>query len=286
MPIPSHLESLNDNDLLLAARAADEAGRIIRDGYGKRANIRAKGIGDLVSEIDEKADQVISQMIRIHKPTDSIVSEELQPDASHIGTGRTWFVDPLDGTAAFLFRVGTDVPSVLIALAEGDVFKLGIIHFPLTGAWFYALRDHGAYHDGEQLLAKEAPTLLSEAWVEMNHYGDSRYESPAFALLRERLRQPGGACLVTTPVPHSGLAMKLFGAGPKLGAIIHDNNPAKLKQGPWDTAAPQAIVEAAGGAFLNLTGERYNLREPQPLVIAANPAIAKAIVTLAAVPSS
>ncbi len=281
MPIPTHIDSLGHDELLLAARAAEAAATIIRDGYGNKTTIREKGIGDLVSEIDEQADQVITKMIKQAYPADVIVSEELQPNADGAGAGRTWYVDPLDGTAAFLFRAGDDIPSVMIALADGQEFVLGLMHFPLSGEWFYAVRGGGAYRNGEPLTATHDPATLGEAWVEMNHYGDVSYESPVFASLRQLLRAPGGARLVTTPIPHSGVAMRLFDGSQKLGAIIHDNNPAKVKQGPWDTAAAQAIVEEAGGVFLNLKGERYDLRHPEPIVIAANPAVASDIITLA-----
>ncbi len=273
--LPPHLLTLGDPDLRLAAEAAAAAGTIIRDSYNRPTEIREKGVGDLVSAVDEEADQMITSLIRGNFPNDALISEELQPDAA--GASRTWIVDPLDGTAAFLFRAGADIPAVMIALEVDDVLKLGLIHLPLTGDWFYALTGRGAFKNGRPLRAHHAPATLSEAWVEMNHYGDAAYETPAFATLRQRLRSAGGARLVTTPVPHSALAMQLFDGERRLGAVIHDNNPAQLKQGPWDTAAPQAIVEEAGGVFWNLRGERYDRRQPEPILIAANRAVADAI---------
>jgi myo-inositol-1(or 4)-monophosphatase len=88
---------------------------------------------------------------------------------------------------------------------------------------------------------------------------------------------------VTTAAPHSGIAMALLDGEKRLSAIVHDNNKKNVKQGPWDTAAPQVIVEEAGGVFLNgLSGATYNPLDPAIIVIASNPSIAHEIIQLIA----
>lgn len=280
MTIPPHLISLGDDDLRLAAEAADAAGAIIRLGKTAGVEIEQKGFADLVSEVDKEADAAIAAIIRSAHPKDAIVSEELEPDTKE-RAGRLWFVDPLDGTSGFLFGAGDDVPAVLIALREGGEYRLGVVHFPLTGEWFYTAAGKGAYRDGEKLDATKAVGSLREAWVAMNAYGDAQYESAGFATLRRELRSAArGAPLVTTPPPHSGIALRILEPGRRLGAVIHDNAPQKVKQGPWDIAAPQAILEEAGGCFVNFSGGRVDPFTAEPMLACGRRQLADEILSL------
>ena len=57
--IPAHVATLS-SDLQLAATAAFDAGEIIRNGYDQLHEVKLKGIGDLVSEVDQNADREYS----------------------------------------------------------------------------------------------------------------------------------------------------------------------------------------------------------------------------------
>lgn len=280
MTIPPHLLSLGDDDLTLAAEAADAAGAIIRAGKAAGVAAEEKGFADLVSSVDREADGAIARLLREAHPKDAIVSEELEPDTKD-HSGRLWFVDPLDGTSGFLFGAGDDVPAVLIALRKGGDYRLGVVHFPLTGEWFYALKDQGAYKDGVRLDAAQSVGTLKQAWVAMNAYGDAQYESADFATLRRELRSAArGAPLVTTPPPHSGIALRILEPGRRLGAVIHDNSPQKVKQGPWDIAPPQAILEEAGGCFVNFSGRRVDPFAAEPMLACGCRELADEILSL------
>ena len=69
------------NDLQCAAKAAAAAGKVIRAGYQQVHQIDAKGIGDLVSQVDFDADRDATQVLRDADPALTIISEELNPDA-------------------------------------------------------------------------------------------------------------------------------------------------------------------------------------------------------------
>jgi fructose-1,6-bisphosphatase/inositol monophosphatase family enzyme len=66
----------------------------------------------------------------------------------------------------------------------------------------------------------------------------------------------------------------------RISAIIHDNNPLKVKQSIWDVTAPQIIVEEAGGVFLNSRGARYDPLEPDMIIIAKSQELADEILSL------
>lgn len=193
---------------------------------------------------------------------------------------RIWIIDPLDSTTGSIFRAGIDIPSVLVALREDGVVKVGVIFFPLTGEYFYAVRGSGAYKNGVRIRIKTPVPSLREAWIDMNQYGDSSYETPAFEILRKRLRLPGGARLVTSLVPHSGIVARIVEGQKMISAVIHDNNPKKMKQAPWDVAAPQLFFEEAGGVFLNLEGRKYDPFNPELIIAAASGELAFEIINL------
>ena len=276
--VPQHALQLSPH-LRSALEAALQGGNIIREGFGRRHTIEEKGIGDLVSEIDARSDAAICLRLRSHGSEFSIISEELNPNTRIEGAG-AWIVDPLDATSAFLFQAGRQYSSVMVALHRDGEIQLGVVLFPLTAEWFYSERGKGAFKNGEQLRLPDEQVALRDAWVDMNQYGDARYESEMFRSLREKLRLPGGARLVTSQVPHSGVAMRMLDGEMRLAAAIHDNNPHKVKQAPWDIAAPQVIMEEAGGVFLNPKGERTDLFEAEPIIVARSKQLAREILQL------
>lgn len=272
--IPQHLQILS-TDLQLAAQAAFAAGEIIREGYQGLHTVQSKGVGDFVSKIDEQADQVASQILQEDPRQLPILSEELSPDLEN-GSDNLWIVDPLDGTSSFLFKTGPGFSSVLIAQRRQGETELGVVYFPVTGEWFYAERGQGAFKDGKPLVA-DSHCNLHTGWVELNAYSDSSFESDIFSRLRKQLRTAKGAALVTQNAPYSGVAMRIADPSTKLVAALHDNNASHVKQAAWDIAAPQCVLEEAGGLLVNLEGQRVSPFRAEPFIVTANPEVASSI---------
>ena len=177
-------------------------------------------------------------------------------------------------------QAGPQYPAVLIGRYEKGKGVLGVGHFPLTGEWFYGYRGKGAYKNTMQLKIPVADYQLEEAWVEMNQYGDSQYETESFTVLRDRLRTAAGARMVTTTVPNSGVALRVAECNTGLAAAIHDNQNKKIKQAPWDVAPVKVILEEAGGVFVNLAGKPIDAFVPEVSIIARNQALAEQIIGL------
>lgn len=281
-----HASSLS-REMEVAILAAQAAGLVLSSGYdrlaaGHGSEIEKKGVGDLVSEVDRLADEASASVLRRYSEL-PILSEELHDDVSE--RDNLWIVDPLDASSAYLMQAGRDYPSVLIALRLNGETSLGVTYFPLTGEWFYAQRSRGAWKDGRRLLCNSDESL-GDIWVEMNQYGASEYETAYFANLRRRLRSTSGAQLVTSNVPHSGVAVRIAELRSSLAAAIHDNNPSRVKQAAWDIAAPQIILEEAGGVFLNPQGNRTDPFSAEPIIVARTAGIAQRIIELGMVPSA
>ena len=278
---PNHALKLSPQ-MAVAVRAAAAAGSVVRAGAGKITAIEHKGVGDLVSQVDREADRVACDLLRSASDL-AILSEELNSTAGLADD--MWIVDPLDASSAFLSNAGPQYPAVLIAQRRAGEIVLGVVYFPLAGDWYYAERGRGAWRNGHRLVCQPSDAL-KDVWVEMNHYGNARYETPFFSQLRDRLRGEAGARLVTANVPNSGVAMRIAAGNSSLQAAVHDNNPQSVKQGSWDIAAPQVILEEAGGVFVNPQGERTDPFRCEPIIVARSRELAEAIAELVHVPAS
>lgn len=267
----------HSSSLRLAAQAAFAAGQIIKEGYQLVHQVEVKNVGDLVSKVDFDADLAATTILQTDPSAITIVSEELNPDAKDEQQDM-WIVDPLDGTTAYLQKAGPQFPSVLIAKRLNGQTKLGITYFPLTDEWFYAAQGQGAWKNGKPLRMEQREFPLQESWVEMNQYGNHEFETPFFQSARTALRSTSGARIVTSTFPHAGVAMRIAEQQTGLCVAIHDNNPASLKQGPWDIAANQLIFEEAGGVFLNPDGQRTSLFRAEPIIIAPNRDLAQKVI--------
>ncbi len=282
LAMPRHGAELS-SELRVALEAATAGANAIRASLGEPHRIVEKGVGDLVSEVDRRSEEAVLGVLADAAVDGSIISEESSPSID-AGSARTWIIDPLDATSAFLFRCGENYPAVLVALQEAGRPVVGVVVFPLTGEFFYSHAGLGAFKDGVRLAVPPAQRL-GDAWIDMNQYGNARYETAAFSRLRTRLRTRDGAKLVTSMAPHSGLAMRLLDQTIGVAAVVHDNNPDQVKQAPWDIAAPMAILTEAGGVFLSLTtGAVVDPFVCEPMVVAGNEAVAREIITLASRP--
>ncbi|WP_063856822.1 inositol monophosphatase family protein [Streptomyces cyaneogriseus] len=126
-----------------AVAAAEEAGALLRsripDGFAARPK---GGLGDVVTDLDLMAERLVVGRIRDRFPDDSILAEE-SGEHHGDGSGRTWLVDPLDGSNNVV--IGLPVYVVGIALCVDEAPVVGVVHDPVTGRTWSALRGGGAH---------------------------------------------------------------------------------------------------------------------------------------------
>ena len=276
--LPSFFDNASQ-DMQTAAHAALVAGNIIKKGYQQVHQIDSKEVGDLVSRVDFDADRAATDVIN-EASSLPILSEELSPETEDVNQ-KMWVVDPLDGSTAYLMAASPRLPSVLVAICDHGHPILGLTYFPLTREWFYAEQNLGAWKDGNRLTVERRDVDLRECWVEVNQYGNAKLETKFVQSLKINLRSPNGSRIMTSNFPHAGVAMRVAEDPNGIRAAIHDNNPASVKQGPWDIAANQIIFEEAGGVFVNPDLQRTSPFKAEPIVIAPTIELARQIVNLA-----
>jgi len=236
------MEAPTDHALTaLVLEAAIAAARVILDVYARPIAAVAKPDGSPVTEADAAAEAII---LRHLAPTGIPVLGEESVAAGIIPVlGERYFVvDPLDGTKEFIKRNGEF--TVNIALVEHGVPVLGVVLAPVTGETFIGDAS-GAWFCNTLNGVAEEKRVISVASAERLRIVASRsHGHAALAALCETLDVEADVSV------GSSLKFCLLARG---DAQLY---PRFTPTSEWDTAAGQAVLEAAGGAVVTLDGER------------------------------
>jgi histidinol-phosphatase len=223
-----------DTDLLeFAVTLSRRAGSLTLQWFGSSAlRVDTKGDGTPVTEADRAAERLIRDAIAARWPHDSVVGEE-EPD--HQGTsGRTWTVDPIDGTKAF--TRGVPLYANLLAFDDEHGPAIGVINIPALGETVAAGRGRGCFHNGSQCRVSTV-TMLERAYATTS--GLDHWASSALARM---LDSP-----VTLRTWGDGYGYVLVATG-RLEAMI---DPIVAT---YDVAPMRTILPEAGGRFTDFAG--------------------------------
>jgi myo-inositol-1(or 4)-monophosphatase len=238
-------------DLELAERAARGAGEVLMSYFGQAAaglSLKSSPT-DPVSDADREAERRIRELLLGDRPDDGLIGEE--GSRSSPANGRTWIVDPLDGTVNFLY--GMRAWAVSIALEDADGLAVGVVFNPVDAECFSARRGEGALLNGRPIHVTECPSLERAMVATGFSYVAEQRAEQAEILLRllprvRDIRRAGAAALDLAYV-----------AAGRVDAFYERG----LKQ--WDEAAGRLLVKEAGGVVADLDGE------PHGVVAAATP---------------
>ena len=235
--------------LQLAEAAALAAGAAILEVYGEDFTVQRKPDNSPVTRADERAEAIILERLAKAAPDIPVVAEE---NCARHGTPATspprfWLVDPLDGTKEFVRRNGEF--TVNIGLVEEGRAVLGVVHAPALGVTYAA-----AGMAATRRRTGEAPQPIAARALPARHAVvlHSRSHADEKRLARFVANLPGAERRV------SGSAIKfcLIAAGEA------DLYPRFGQTSEWDTAAGQAVLEAAGGSVKTLDGAPLRYGKP------------------------
>jgi myo-inositol-1(or 4)-monophosphatase len=228
-------------DLELAERAARAAGEVLLSYYGRPPEgVEAKSSAtDLVSDADREAERAVRELLEAERPDDGLVAEE--GSAARGASGRRWVVDPLDGTINFLY--GFPAWAVSVALEDADGVALGVVHSPIHGETFRAVRGEGAFL-GDRRLRVRPPRRLDQALV-----------STGFSY--EPARRAVQADVVRALLPRARDIRRAGAAALDLAWLAAGRVDAFFERGlqHWDWAAGRLLVQEAGGRVSWLDGD-------------------------------
>jgi len=232
------VENLNFNKVLEIARAAGEA---IMEIYNTDFAVEYKDDKSPLTAADKAANDIIIAGLEALSLDIPIISEEnknLEYDARKDWT-YCWIVDPLDGTKEFLKR--NDEFTVNIALVCNGKLEAGVVYVPVTQEFYYAEPTGKAWYkkaDGtpETLAVKQPEGDTVIIMGSRSHMND---DTQQFVEAQKKNFK-------NVEFIAAGSSLKLC----KVAQGLAHYYPRFAPTMEWDTAAGQAVVEAAGGKVL------------------------------------
>lgn len=193
----------------------------------------------LVTAADLRSDEILREGLRKAFPDHAILTEENGIDGPR-DAEYVWLIDPLDGTKAF--AKGIPGFSVMVGLLKKGVPCLGVVIDPLEARLYEAVKGEGAFqeHAGSRGALKVSSR---EAFDTLQVVVSTGFPEKAAAKLKQTCPGPWLA-----PINSVGI---------KVGLVVRQLADVYVSHHPvhyWDTCAPQAILEEAGGMFTKLDG--------------------------------
>jgi fructose-1,6-bisphosphatase/inositol monophosphatase family enzyme len=230
------------DDYQLASALVREAGQLaLLMRMGGLQGERKTSVSDVVTAADRAAETYVLEQLRRCRPDDGILGEE---GASFAGTsGRTWVIDPVDGTYNFLH--GSTYWCSAIALKRNDSDHggavadpsviLGAIYQPETDKLWLGGEEHASTLNGEA-ISGSGDTAVGQLCA-------ATYIHPGW-LADPRTAMPWHAAAITAA------SLRMFGSGScDLGRVADGELGCWFQHScpEWDWLPGKAIVRAAGG---------------------------------------
>lgn len=247
--------------LELIHRAGQEILKIYNDLEG-RWNVGLKEDLSPITEADRVSNTIITGGLRQFFPDIPVISEESREIPYEIRRDYEycWLLDPLDGTKEFLKRNGEF--TINLALIHRGHPVAGFISVPCKGLYYYAVKGEGAYRF-EWMFGQESQTESVEAAGYKEQLSLALEQKVRLKAAEFSLDEPGLAVVAsrshfdeeTRKFIESLNQPRLINRGSSLKFMMLAEGRAHLyprlgRTMEWDTAAGQAILEAAGGQVL------------------------------------
>jgi len=225
------------------------AGSAILEVYAQDFAVERKADASPVTRADQLAEAIIIEALHRITPEIPVVAEELAAAGGLPAAAAAcfWLVDPLDGTKEFIARNGEF--TVNIALVEERRPVLGVVHAPALDVTYWAadgcaFRRRGS-DAAKPISARTVPDRGATVLHSRSHVDEAQLAAYVAALPEAERRISGSSikfCL---------LACGEADLYPRFGRTME-----------WDTAAGQAVLEAAGGAVETRDGRPLAYGKP------------------------
>jgi myo-inositol-1(or 4)-monophosphatase len=228
-------------DLELIREAAREGGEIAMRHFGRDPEVWMKGGSSPVTAADIAVDTFLRDALTAARPDYGWLSEETVDTTQRLSAPRTFVVDPIDGTRAFID--GRRTWCVSIAVVENGVPLAGVLDCPALEEVYEAVADGKATRNGAAISVAVPGGGLRIAGPK-----------PMLAQAPDHLRS--GKPMPYVPSLAYRIAMVASG---DLDATF-----VKANSHDWDLAAADLILRRAGGAVLDVTGAAPFYAGPEP----------------------
>ena len=229
-------------DLDFAHTLADAADAFTLPHFNARSfTVSLKSNQTEVTEIDRGTEEAIVRRIADERPHHAILGEE-HGSRGDAGSEWRWVIDPIDGTSNFVR--GVPVWATLVALVHRDAGPVvGVVSAPSLGRRWWSSTDVGAFANGHPIRVASTASL-GEAQVSVTF--NAGWERLGLTSNLVRLQQNAYRARGFGDFWQHMLVAE--------GAI--DVAVDAIGLAPYDVAAVQAVVEAAGGRLTDRHGVR------------------------------
>ncbi|MFE6745458.1 histidinol-phosphatase [Kitasatospora purpeofusca] len=237
LPVPP------EDDLELALRLGDLADRLtVRRFHALDLRVREKPDRTPVTDADTAVETAVREALRSARPDDAFAGEET---GGSVSSGRTWLVDPIDGTKNFLR--GVPVWATLIALLEDDRPTVGVISAPALHSRWWAAADRGAW-------LRRGPA--GTAPVRLGVSGRTRLDHAYLSTTSTRTWDVFHSRAAYLRLAEACWEDRAFGDFLQHCMVAEGtlDIAAEPVVNPWDIAAVQVLVAEAGGLCTDLLG--------------------------------
>jgi len=251
---PQRHHDLTD-ELAFARDLAVEAGGILLRHFRTDFSVEMKGWADPVTIADREAEALIAGCLHRRFPADGLDGEEEGAKAG--SSGRTWLIDPLDGTVNF--SGGMPTFAVVLTLVEDEAEEralLNVTYDPIRREMFHAVRGQGA--------------CLNDERIEVGHHADLS-RAMAHIHLSSRSEVWTASIEVVKRLSHVAPHIRNFGSTAIAQAYVAAGRidaHVKVLSGRWDVVGGNLLVEEAGGVVTALDGGPWTY---QGTLLAAGP---------------
>jgi myo-inositol-1(or 4)-monophosphatase len=217
------------------------SGEILRNGFGQIGKIDTKhDQSNIVTDFDFKSEEHLRKTIAKKYPAHNILGEE---HGFEDNEGEyTWIIDPLDGTSNFAAQIPWF--GVLIALLKDNQPILAGAYLPISDELYYATKGGGAFKNDKLIRASDESDLINILCTYSLDFSEEPSKTEHEVQVIKRLVQNCRNLRST----NSLVDFCLLSEG-KTGAAM--NQTMKI----WDIAAPQLIIEEAGGKVTDIKGQ-------------------------------
>lgn len=251
--------------LNVATKAARQAGELITMAASQldELDIEQKSANDFVSEVDRKAERIITKALRKAYPDHAILGEEGGKQGDE-NSDFEWIIDPLDGTTNFVRDIQHFCIS--IALKEKGRLSKAIIFDPFRDEMFTASRGEGATLNSRRIRVSDRKDLQSGALLATGVPFSIDRDIDLYLQTMKVL------------VPGTAGVRRMGSAALDLAYVACGRFDGywEFQLQEWDIAAGVLLVQEAGGLVGDLNGGNKHLKTGN--VLAANPKLFKEMV--------
>lgn len=253
------------DEFLDIALAVSEAARPVPLGYFRKPlEIIAKADESPVTIADRETERVMREVLAERVPEHGILGEE--HGRERLDHRFVWVLDPIDGTKSFI--TGFPLFNNLIAVLDHGRPVIGVVDTPAIGERYHAARGRGAWFNGERIRTSGCARLAEAVVYMAGHSPADAAQAKRFARLERqgRLQRRG----------YDAYVYALLAAG-------HLDLMIETDLQPYDHLALVTLIEEAGGAITDWSGQPLGLESKGDVLATATPELhAEALALLGA----